>query len=245
MHRFFLPPEAIGAERVRFPEETARQIRRVLRLRPGQQVVVLDGGGREFVVELDEVTAGAVSGQVRAQAAAGGEPAVQLVLYLCLTQREKFEWMLQKCTELGAAAFVPVLSSRALVQAAGEAEHKRTRWQRILQEAAEQSGRGRVPQLYPALSYADALADAGQHPARLILWEEERAHALQTALRGLAGLPRLAVLIGPEGGLSPAEVDQAQAAGFTAVTLGRRILRMETAAMAATALILYEWGEMG
>jgi 16S rRNA (uracil1498-N3)-methyltransferase len=245
MHRFFIPPESFSSSEVTFPAEQARQIARVLRLKPGVQVWALDGRGMEARVELTQVEASQVSGQIIAQQPALGEPRVELSMYLCLTQREKFEWMLQKCTEVGASSFVPVISSRSLVQSVAETEHKRERWERILQEAAEQCGRGKIPQLQAALNLQPALQAAQQSGARCILpWEEERSCSLQQALGGERPA-RVALLIGPEGGFSEEEAAAAVGAGFQLATLGRRILRAETAAVVAAALTLYELGEMG
>lgn len=238
MHRFFLPPACIRGE-VIFPDECAHQIRRVLRLRPGSRVVVLDGSGQEYEVELSEVSEAGVRGLVLSQQINPAEPATQLTLLLCLTQREKFEWMLQKCTELGTTRFVPVISSRSLVQERGGQEKKLERWRRIVQEAAEQCGRGKIPVVEEVAGYEAGLRRAG-NGLKLALWEQEHARSLRQVLQ--PGTGEVAALIGPEGGLSEAEVEQAQAAGFQAVTLGRRILRMETAAMTAAALILYELG---
>lgn len=245
MHRFFIPPESFSSSEVTFPPEQARQIARVLRLKPGAQVWALDGCGMEARVELTQVEASQVRGQIMAQQPALGEPRVELSMYLCLTQREKFEWMLQKCTEVGAGSFVPVISSRSLVQSAAETEHKRERWERILQEAAEQCGRGKIPQLQVTLNLKQALEAAQQSGARCILpWEEERSCSLQQALGGEKPA-RVALLIGPEGGFSEEEAAAAVDAGFQLATLGRRILRAETAAVVAAALTLYELGEMG
>jgi len=245
MHRFFLTAACDGEELL-FPQETAHQIARVLRLRSGERVIVLDGAGGECEVELLQV-GNPTSGRVIARRPAGGEPHLRLTLYLCLTQREKFEWMLQKCTEVGAAAFVPVISSRCLVQSAADVSAKGSRWQRILQEAAEQSGRGCIPALAPAVRLEAALHQVAQAgAAALIPWEGEHSLDVRTALgRMPRPLAELAVLIGPEGGFATEEVAAAARAGFQAVTLGARILRMETAAVVTTALALYELGEMG
>jgi 16S rRNA (uracil1498-N3)-methyltransferase len=171
-----------------------------------------------------------------------GEPAARITLYLALTQREKFEWMLQKCTEVGAAAFVPVISSRSLVQERGDAAKKLERWGRIVREAAEQSQRGIVPEVRAPVKFEAALQDGSSYHLRLIPWEGEQATGLRQALAGLQNIssPTLAVFIGPEGGFSVEEIEAARGAGFQPVTLGRRILRMETAAVVAAALILHE-----
>jgi 16S rRNA (uracil1498-N3)-methyltransferase len=246
MHRFFVPPECLRDGRVVFPTEPEHQLRRVLRLQPGQQVIVLDNRGSEYEVGLDADAGGVLGGQVLSSRPAAGEPQTRLTLYLCLSQREKFEWMLQKCTEVGAAGFVPVISSRSLVQDARGVEKKLPRWKKIIQEAAEQSGRGCIPELAAVQSFARALQASGGSDLALIPWEGETAHSLTSALEGLGrNGQRIAALIGPEGGFSEEEVSAAQVAGFRPVTLGRRILRMETAAVVTAALVLHDLGEMG
>jgi len=244
MHRFFLPAQVFTSESVLFPDDTARQVRSVLRLRPGQRVTGLDNQGNSYTLELVEVGQ-QVHAVVIDRAPARGEPAVRLTLYLGLTQREKFELVLQKAVELGAASIVPVITSRSLVQDARDVEKKTERWQRILQEAAEQSGRGRIPALGAPLRLDAALQAARKnHDLSLIPWEGENSRSLRAALRAGATPAAVAVFIGPEGGFSEAEIMQADAAGVQPVTLGPRILRMETAALAAVALVLYELGEM-
>lgn len=239
MNRFFLPPSSFVNDEIVFPEAISRQIANVLRLKPESMVIALDGKGLEYSIQLLEVTPKQTSGKILSVQPNTTEPHTRVRLLLCLTQREKFEWMLQKCTELGTTRFVPVISSRSLVQERGGQEKKLERWRRIVQEAAEQCGRGKIPAVEEVAGYEAGLRRAGGG-LKLALWEQEHARSLRQVLQ--PGTGEVAALIGPEGGLSEAEVEQAQAAGFQAVTLGRRILRMETAAMTAAALILYELG---
>ena len=250
MNRFFLPSDCIQAGEVHFPEQVSHQIAQVLRLKTGDEVIVLDNSGFEYPVEITQLNPRSVSGKVGAGRRAAAEPAARLTLYLGLTQREKFEWMLQKCTEIGAAGFVPVITSRSLVQSEKDVAGKFERWQRILCEAAEQCGRGCIPSLSQAVKFETAVQSAGQYPLALFLWEEEHSRSLRQALgdylkRQPAGaLRKAALFIGPEGGFSEQEASLAEQAGALPVSLGKRILRMETAALAATALTLYEFGEM-
>ncbi len=244
MHRFFLPLSSFQNEEVIFPETTSRQIAQVLRLKPESEVMVLDGLGKEHRVQLLEVTSKQTIGKVISSQNSGGEPKTQVRLLLCVAQREKFEWMLQKCTEIGASSFVPVVSSRSLVQSLNEIESKHERWQKIIKEAAEQSHRGKIPQLEPAIKLSQLVSNtSSQDTCRLIPWEDEKSTSIKNALNKNKG-KSIEILIGPEGGFSSAEVEQAQKAAFLSVSLGPRILRMETAAMAATALVLYECGDM-
>ncbi len=248
MQRFFLTPDCITETTVTFPEDISHQIRHVLRMQPGDPVIVLDNRGSEYDVTLLEPSGKQVQGQVTAKRPAPGEPEVELTLLLCLSQREKFEVMLQKCTELGASGFLPVISSRSLVQSGKDFDKKLVRWQRILTEAAEQSGRGRVPTLQAPVKLEEALRFAEGTPIlRLIPHTQGNSHSLRQALganEGSGAGCRAAVLIGPEGGFSEAEVESAIQAGFTPVTLGPRVLRMETAAVAVTALVMSHFGEM-
>lgn len=237
MHRFYLSAEFQIGGQIVFPPETAHQISRVLRLRQGEVVTVFNGTGMDYPVELTVVNSHEVLGRVLEQQANLTEPAIKLTLYLCLAQREKFEWMLQKCAEVGASAFVPVISSRSLVQTP-DLDKKYQRWMRILQEASEQSGRGRVPELRPVLTLEQVVQSPAAGGLNLLAWEEESSQRLQPVLGQHPDIQQIAMLIGPEGGFSVEETSLARAHGWLVVTLGKRILRMETAAIVAAALIL-------
>ena len=239
MHRFFITPkEQIGDEIV-FSALRAKQISRVLRLAAGAHCVVLDNLGNEMLVELTRVSAGDCAGRIL-ETTSAVEPGIKLTMLISLTQREKFEWMLQKCTEIGVSAFQPLITSRTLVQSRQEAEGKYERWLSIIREAAEQSGRGRLPELLPVESLPGVLRTAAQsNEMRVIPWEGELKTTLKDTIHGKQATT-VAALIGPEGGFSADEVQQAVEAGFVAVTLGKRILRMETAALVTAALIFHE-----
>lgn len=241
MHRFFISPEQIAGHHVHFRADQARQLRDVLRLRPGDAVAVLDDTGQVYRVRLEHLSRERTDGVIESRGAAGGEPAAQLTLYQSLLKREKFEWVLQKGTELGVARFAPVISRRGLVREAGD---KLDRWRRIIAEAAEQSGRGRLPELRRPVALEDALRDAPAYARALIPWEAAEDGGIRAALAGLPTAPAVALFIGPEGGFDPAEIERARAAGVLPITLGPRILRTETAALVAVALALHELGEM-
>lgn len=245
-HRFFVDPDHIRGDRVNFSPEQAHQLDRVLRLRAGDRVVVLDGRGTEYDVALAEVTRRTARGTIEARREATGEPATTLVLYQSLLRRDKFEWVLQKGTEVGVAVFVPVITRRSLVRDAGKVTADReARWTRILTEAAEQAGRGRVPALHSPMAFSDAVAEATAREGSALLAHGDAAglrlgHALTTE-----GISTVSLFIGPEGGYEPDEVAEAGAAGIQPVTLGPRVLRTETAAVVAAALVFHELGQMG
>ncbi|HEY1291499.1 MAG TPA: RsmE family RNA methyltransferase [Chloroflexota bacterium] len=235
-HRFWVAAEQLAGERVRFTDEQARQLQHVLRLRAGDEVRVFDGKTRvDRLVRLREDFEGLIVGE----APQAPEPRTCLVVYPALLQRDKFELVLQKLTELGVSAIAPVLTARSLVREAPD-ERRVTRWRAILREAAEQCGRGVVPELLPAAPLAKALENAA---GRLVMASvSERCQALPAAL---ADLPQqVALFVGPEGGFTPEEVRCAREAGASVVTLGPRVLRAETAALLAAGLVLYELGDL-
>jgi 16S rRNA (uracil1498-N3)-methyltransferase len=235
MHRFFVEPSFLQGDLAELPADTAHQVRNVLRMGPGDRLLLLDNLGWQVEAELAKVTRRQVMVRLLERRPAAGEPGLSLTLYQSLLKKDNFEWVLQKGTELGISRFVPLITERTVVSERTLKPTKLARWQRILAEAAEQCRRARIPQLAPAQTFAEALAS--QPPDTLGLIPALSATASLTTL--LADLPsRIALFIGPEGGFSPTEVGQAQANGLLAVTLGPRTLRAETAAIAAAALLL-------
>ncbi len=239
MHRFFVQPEQIRGDDVTVVGDQARQMARVLRLGRDDDIIVLDGLGQEYSVTLTAVSAERVTGRVQRVQPAAGEPNVALTLYQALLKRDKFEWVLQKATEVGVVRIVPVVTQRTLVQDTRLKANKVARWQKILMEAAEQSRRGVVPTLAEPLAWKEALADASAADLTLIAWEEGDLPLKQVLISAEAP-HSVALLIGPEGGFSAEEAQQVAASGGQIVSLGARILRTETAAVVASALVLHE-----
>jgi 16S rRNA (uracil1498-N3)-methyltransferase len=247
-HRFFVAPESIHEDVVLFSVEQAHQMRAVLRLHAGDTVRVFDGiEGTDRVVALD---ADCASGRGEGWQPQAAEPRTRLFAYPALLQRDKFETVLQKMTEIGVAAITPVITERCLVRQPGD-ERRQVRWQAIMREAAEQSGRGIVPSLAPAVPFERALAEA--QGKVLLAYEGERQRSLKDALGqvctstavGASGASRVvSMFVGPEGGYSPDEVARARDAGADLITLGTRILRAETASPVLAALVLYELGDL-
>jgi 16S rRNA (uracil1498-N3)-methyltransferase len=242
VNHFFVEPALVAGPEVRLEGEIAHQLSRVLRLEPGAHILLLDGLGTEYEVELTAVQRQGKTdlalGRVLERRSAAGEPRVRLTLYQALLKGEKFDFVLQKGTEVGVSRFVPLLTERCVVQTA-----RPDRWKKIIREAAEQSRRGKLPELVERplhLSEAlDRLKAEGQ--AAFMAWEEEAAQSFHQLPDGLS---EMAILIGPEGGFSKKEAAQAQAAGVQTISLGKRILRAETAGPIATALALYQLGDI-
>jgi 16S rRNA (uracil1498-N3)-methyltransferase len=215
---------------------------RVLRLRVGDHVLLLDNSGREHEVELTALSATAAQGVLIASSEGASEPNVRLVLYQALIKGQRFDWVLEKGTELGVAAFVPVLSSRSLVRPAEASAARLERWRRVVVEAAEQSGRCRLPEISLPLLFEEACASATG--LRILPWEGEREVSLDDLLAGEEAVAVVSLFIGPEGGFPLEEVRLARRLGVRTVSLGRRILRAETAAIVAAALVLHELGNL-
>ncbi len=250
MRRFFVPPGLLADREVNLPPELARRLATVLRLKRGDRLVLADGAGRDYEVELTAVSPRSATAAVVAERPSPPEPALELVLYQSLIRPQRFELVLEKGTELGVSRFVPLLSGRARVRTPGPSgeggSQRLQRWHRIVTEAAEQSGRGRVPAIDPPSLFEDAVSASGGPGLRLLPWEGERSQGLRSYLRSLADRPRAASLfIGPEGGFAEDEVRLAREAGFVPISLGPRILRSETAGIVAAALVMHELGEMG
>jgi len=249
MHRFFLPREAFAGDWVVITQAgTIHHIRDVLRLGWSDEIVCLDNSGWEYQVVLDQIGDGRITGQIRGKHLCTGEPRVKVSLYQSVLKGDRFEWVLQKGTEIGVSEYVPMLSERCIVQDANQlSRRKALRWEKVIQGAAEQSRRGRLPPLQPMVLFAAACERVRSSAGlALIPWEEEST-PLRQVLEGAGRDHRpfnVSLLVGPEGGFSGNEVQLARDYGAIPVSLGPRILRAETAGVVAAALVLYHYGDL-
>jgi 16S rRNA (uracil1498-N3)-methyltransferase len=245
MHRFFVPPHSITGDRAVMRGTIVHQIRDVLRMRPGDEIVLLDNSGAARRVELETIDRDAVRGRVTETWKQETEPRTHITLYQGLLKGQKFEWVLQKGTEIGISAFVPVLAARCVIGSMDDVSDARVeRWERIIVEAAEQSGRAALPHLSQPVLFGNACGQACRVGAALIPWEAEQTVGLRQALHGMEP-GELGLFIGPEGGFAEEEIALARDSGLVPVSLGPRILRSETAGLAAAAAILYALGDLG
>ena len=246
MHRFFVAPELLAnsATTIALPERLAHQVRDVLRLAIDEQLVLLDNSGDEWLCTVSRSTRTAVEVTVQEQRPGKSASPVRIILCQGLLKSARFEWILEKGTELGVSCFAPLLCRRSMSGLEEAGPSKVQRWQRIIQEAAEQCGRARLPELLPIRPLMHALNDIPPDAIALIPWEEERHTHLRTALQASSRPPNapttVILFIGPEGGLTVDEVMLAQRHCVQPVTLGPRILRAETAALIAIANVMYE-----
>jgi 16S rRNA (uracil1498-N3)-methyltransferase len=237
-HRFFLSPNSFDDKTVIFPPDISLQISKVLRLRIDDTVVVLDGTLDEYEVRLTSVDRNNVKGEVIAVNKNDSEPSREVVLYQALLPKDKFELVLQKGTEVGVSAFVPLETKRSVVQS-DYVVNKKERWQKIIQEASEQSERGLVPPLEDPLKFAQALDEAIQKGVVVLAWEREGGVDFNNVLQQLQEATPVSIFIGPEGGFEEGEVALAKEKGVLLVNFGKRILRSETAGIVIPALFLH------
>jgi 16S rRNA (uracil1498-N3)-methyltransferase len=242
VHRFFVPPEWITPPTVQLQGQVARQMKTVLRMQPGDELVVLDNSGLEWQVKITEIGKVDVAAQIVEQRPAQGEPTLQVTLYQGTLKGQKFGWVLQKGTELGVSRFVPLICERSIVNKVDSLTKRYVRWQDIIREAAEQSHRGKLPTLLPPLSLADAVKHAQTNSLMIMPWEAASESTLKSILAQVK-VNNISLFIGPEGGFTEHEAARVREAGGQVVNLGPRILRAETAGLAACAAILYEMGE--
>ena len=214
-----------------------------VRRKNGEEVLVCDGAGRECLCCVSEVSPGQISLVVKHQQASQTEARVRASVYMAYAKGDKLEHVIQKATELGAYEIVAFPSARCVSRPDEKSLKKKVeRWQKIAASAAEQSGRGRIPQVVTVGSFPEALARAAQADKAILFYENERATTLRMALED-GNFETISLLTGPEGGLEEKEVAMAQEAGLQVCTLGSRILRCETAPLCALSAVMYATGE--
>ena len=239
MTRFFASQEEMSGERILLTGENAQHAK-VLRLKPGETVLVCDGEGQECLCQIFSTDPWEL--RVTERRASRSEAAVRVSVFMAFPKADKLEHVIQKATELGAYEIVAFPSARCVSRPDEKSLKKKLeRWQKIAASAAEQSGRGRIPRVITLKSFSEALSRACQAEKALMFYEHEEALTLKTALTGT--YRTVSLLTGPEGGLEEGEVSQARAAGMQVCTLGKRILRCETAPLCALSAVMYDSGE--
>ncbi len=242
MTRFFVTPEQMQPDFLVLTGENAAHAK-VLRLKAGEQVLVCDGMGSECVCTISDVSTGQVSLVVNCRQISDAEAKVRVSVYMAFSKGDKLEHVIQKATELGAYEIIAFPSSRCVSRPDDKSLSKKLeRWQKIAASAAEQSGRGQIPRVLALNSYKDALARAADADKAILFYENERATTLKMALEA-NDYTSISLLTGPEGGLEEREVEMAKDAGLQICTLGKRILRCETAPLCALSAVMYASGE--
>ena len=242
MTRFFVEEQEFSCDTLYLTGENFQHAR-VLRLKPGEKLLVCDGQGREALCAVRQVGASEMELEVLERREAETEAAVRVSVYLAFPKADKLEHVIQKATELGAFEIVAFPSARCVSRPDEKSLGKKLeRWQKIAASAAEQSSRGRIPEVITLGSFKEALERGKQAEKALLFYENEHAVTLRMALEE-GSWSTASLLTGPEGGLEEAEVEQARKAGFQVCTLGKRILRCETAPLCALSAVMYAAGE--
>lgn len=246
--RFFVEAATLAGERIDLEGALAHRLAKVLRLRAGDDVVLFDGSGEDVRVRLDDVHDRRIGAAVIERGPGPREPRLRVHLYQSITKGDRFEWLLEKATEIGVASITPLVAARAVVKTPADG-HRAERWRRIVVEAAEQCERSTIPHIGAPIAFDDALRSA---PGVQMLPYEDAGDAapsihdtLNRRVDDVFALAAASIFIGPEGGYEPAEVERAQAAGAEIVTLGDRVLRSETAGLVAATLVMHAAGELG
>jgi len=245
MRRFFaeINPEM---DSVVLSTEDSNHIVNVLRLERGAQIVVCDGRGIDYLCEISQVTKGMVVASILSSSPCCAEPQTQITLFQGLPKADKMELIIQKCVEIGVFEIVPVITERTIVKLNGKETAKIARWQKIAESAAKQAGRGIIPCVGEVATFRQSLEVAQSFENKIVAYENEKNFSIKEYLIGAAvhGVPSLALFIGPEGGFSDKEAQTMANSEIAHVSLGKRILRTETAGMAALTAVLYELGDM-
>jgi len=245
MARFYIPNPRIENGLLKVEGDEVRHIRKVLRLKTGDKIFVFDGLGREFEGTIIEEGRASVMVKIQRSLSPKRDSPLEVTLAQSLLKGEKMDYLIQKATELGIKEIIPFFSSRSVPLLEKSRSLKRHhRWGKIAIEASKQCGRGVVPKIESLQTYSDMLHNASTDHLRLILWERDGIR-LKKMLEGSKERKKIFFVIGPEGGFSQDEVEKAERVGFVAVTLGKRILRAETASLCFLSILQYEWGDVG
>ncbi|MGA8943123.1 MAG: 16S rRNA (uracil(1498)-N(3))-methyltransferase [Thermoactinomyces sp.] len=244
MQRYFISADAITDTHVCLTGDEVHHIKNVMRNRPNDRLLVCCGDGYDYVCVIEKINSRQIDCRVVDKFPSQGEPQTRITIAQSLVKGDKFEWIVQKGTEIGASSFQPFQSARSIVKINAQKEKKkRDRWQRIAKEAAEQSHRGKVPAVMPVLSWSALLDEMEKYPLALIAYEKGGAPLNQVVSEFRE--EAILLVVGPEGGFTEEEIHEARARGAVPVTLGPRILRAETAPLVALSCLLFARNEMG
>ena len=240
MRRFFSDSVTNDNGLVTLTGDEARHVAVVLRMRPGDELLLIDGKGTEYLSRIESVSDNEAVLNVVESRSSSAEPSVNVSLFQCLPKQGKMELIIQKCVELGIHEIVPTVSRRCVVKIDGK-DGKLVRWNKVAQEASKQCGRAFIPEVKPPVKFSSV--DLTHFDAVLLAYENEDVTTLKAALNRSKDARPIAVFIGPEGGFESSEAEELIKKGAVSVSLGKRILRTETAGIAALAQIMYEFDQ--
>ncbi len=241
MHRFYVDPNQITNQTVRISGPDVNHIKNVLRMKQGEELVICDGQGKDCYCIISRVAESEIIADIKTTKDTGTELATRITLFQGLPKQDKMELIIQKAVELGVHEIIPVMTKRVIVKLDDKKKEakKLERWQAIAEGAAKQSGRGIIPTVKPVQTYAQAMDYAQTLDKSLIPYENAKGmDHTRELLNTLTNCNTVGVFIGPEGGFEESEIERAVQTGMEPITLGRRILRTETAGLAALAMMV-------
>ncbi len=246
MPKFFTARENISDTQIIIDSEDAKHIKKVLRLDKGDEITVCDGRGVDYSTVISEIADNRIICDIKDSCTCDTEPEVKVTLYQGLPKASKMEYIIQKTTELGITRIVPVKLSRCVVKLENAAaEKKKTeRWQKIAYEAAKQSGRGVIPEVSEPMTLSEAMEDMKTSELVFVPYECETETRLKDVVEDDKTVKNVSFIIGPEGGFDITEIEKLKSAGIKTITLGRRILRTETAGEAVLSMLMYGLDEI-
>ena len=242
MAKFFVFNNLIKDDKVFIDGENVNHIINSLRCKIGEEIEISTGDGFDYLCKIEEISKDLVIAKIIDCFGNESEPNVKITLYQGLPKAEKMELIIQKCIELGIDEIVPINTDRTIVKLAGKEEKKLARWNKIAEAAAKQSRRGKGPKVTPVINFSQAIQQANKNDINIIPYEKEEKNSIKNIIKGFDG-ESIGIFIGPEGGFSEKEIDKNIKNNIKPITLGKRILRTETAGFITTAILLYELEE--
>lgn len=242
MAKFFVLKNQITEDKVYLIEENANHIANVLRCKIGEKIEVSSGDGFDYLCQIEEIKNKEVVAKIIDCFGNESEPKTKITLYQGLPKGEKMELIIQKCVEIGIDKIVPVNTDRTIVKLSGKEDKKVARWNKISESASKQSRRGKIPIIENIISFEQAIESCKENNLNIIPYEKEEENTIKNIIKDFKG-EKIGIFIGPEGGFSEKEIEIAIKNNILPITLGKRILRTETAGMVATAILLYELEE--
>lgn len=246
MPRFFVDRKNIFEDTIKITNTDVNHIKRVLRMDTGNSLTICDGMGNDYEAKISDIKETQIICNILSKKKSDTEPPIEVTLFQCLPKASKMDYIIQKATELGIFSIVPCSSMRCVVKLDDKKsqEKKCERWQKISSEAAKQCGRGIIPKICMPMTLNEVLLASKEYDLFFVPYECEEQTNIKSVLISAQNPKKVAFLIGPEGGFDISEIDQIKKANIQTVTLGKRILRTETAGEAVLSMIMYEIGDI-
>ena len=244
--RFYIKPLEEGSKNLLIEGEEAHHLQKVRRLKTGELLTAFDGQGNSYKAQITAVLKDKIQARILETRRREGESPLSLHLVQALLRAEKMDWVVQKAVELGVSRLTPLIAGRSIIKLApGDIHPKKERWQKIAREAGKQCGRSSLPVIEPPTPWEQWIKGPFPEYGRFFFYEGEKKKKLKILSHKMRGINSVLVALGPEGGWEPREVEALQAEGFLSLSLGPRILRAETAALAAVTLMQHIFGDLG